>query len=248
MALKAGRHGVSRRDIDTRTGRLKEYELPTATSSRLGGVKVGSGLNVTASGVLSAPAEVPAYAAADAGKVLTVNEDGDLIWQEKGAGGGLAVGDIIPYAMGNYLFNLTNYALSIDTTNNVLVASESESLGFKGLPGSGTGANNWRFSTRNGQKVGVAFIFVNSYTAASDISIRMAIMGSGTPSADTVIYEAKEFTIPAGTVDAWKVIETIEFTPSSSTVNFVIQMNDGNGWVNPVSALQLYPIPYKPAE
>ena len=39
-----------------------DYELPAATASKLGGIKVGSGLSVTAAGVLSADGITPAAA------------------------------------------------------------------------------------------------------------------------------------------------------------------------------------------
>lgn len=60
--------------------------LPTASASTKGGVKIGSGLKMTGE-VLSAD-QVPAHAIADAGKVLTVAEDGSLEWDTKGSGGG----------------------------------------------------------------------------------------------------------------------------------------------------------------
>ena len=41
------------------------YTLPTATTSTLGGIKVGSGLSITAEGVLSADGITPAAAQAD---------------------------------------------------------------------------------------------------------------------------------------------------------------------------------------
>lgn len=59
MALQAGRVGVRDDQVDS-YGRLKteEYSLPTATASRLGGVKVGTGLSVTSGGVLSASVDL----------------------------------------------------------------------------------------------------------------------------------------------------------------------------------------------
>ena len=62
--------------------------IPPATASKLGGVKIGSGLSVTSEGTLSNPSELPAHTSATAGKVLTVGNDGSLEWDEKGAGGG----------------------------------------------------------------------------------------------------------------------------------------------------------------
>lgn len=63
-----------------------ENTLPTASTTTKGGVKIGSGLQMTGE-VLSA-VQVPSYAISDAGKVLTVGEDGSLEWDTKGAGGG----------------------------------------------------------------------------------------------------------------------------------------------------------------
>lgn len=62
--------------------------ISPATASKLGGIKVGSGLSVTNDGTLSRTNEVPAYTVATAGKVLTVADDGSLEWDEKGTGGG----------------------------------------------------------------------------------------------------------------------------------------------------------------
>ena len=63
------------------------YTLPTASANTKGGVKIGSRLTMTGE-VLSADAQVPAYTSAEAGKVLTVDENGDLEWDTKGSGGG----------------------------------------------------------------------------------------------------------------------------------------------------------------
>lgn len=53
------------------------YTLPPATASTLGGVKVGSGLSVTAEGVLSADGVTPAAAQADstATTIAALKED-----------------------------------------------------------------------------------------------------------------------------------------------------------------------------
>ena len=53
------------------------YTLPTASASTLGGVKVGSGLSVTAEGVLSADGVTPAAAQADstATTIAALKED-----------------------------------------------------------------------------------------------------------------------------------------------------------------------------
>lgn len=78
MALKAGRVGVNPAQVDE-LGNIPipdAYELPKATASKLGGIKVGDRLTVTTGGVLSADAQLPETALADAGKVLTVNEAG----------------------------------------------------------------------------------------------------------------------------------------------------------------------------
>ena len=55
------------------------YTLPTASAETKGGVKIGSGLTMTGE-VLSADAQLPAYTSAEAGKVLVVNEQGQLAW------------------------------------------------------------------------------------------------------------------------------------------------------------------------
>lgn len=62
------------------------YTLPTAGADTKGGVKIGSGLKMTGE-VLSAD-QVPAHTVAEAGKVLTVADDGSLEWDIGGAGGG----------------------------------------------------------------------------------------------------------------------------------------------------------------
>lgn len=62
------------------------YTLPTASADTKGGVKIGSGLKMTGE-VLSAD-QVPAHTIAEAGKVLTVADDGSLEWDTKGEGGG----------------------------------------------------------------------------------------------------------------------------------------------------------------
>lgn len=51
-------------------------DLPTASSDKLGGVKVGNGLTI-ADGVLSASGGLPAATAADEGKALEVDSNGD---------------------------------------------------------------------------------------------------------------------------------------------------------------------------
>ena len=58
-------------------GSGSSYTLPPATSSTLGGVKIGSGLSVTAEGVLSADSVTPAAAQADsaATTIAALKED-----------------------------------------------------------------------------------------------------------------------------------------------------------------------------
>lgn len=63
------------------------YTLPTASGETKGGVKIGSRLTMNGE-VLSADAQVPTHTSAEAGKVLTVDENGDLEWDTKGSGGG----------------------------------------------------------------------------------------------------------------------------------------------------------------
>lgn len=63
------------------------YTLPTASSSTKGGVKIGNRLTMNGE-VLSADAQLPAYTASESGKVLTVNDSGELEWDTSGSGGG----------------------------------------------------------------------------------------------------------------------------------------------------------------
>jgi hypothetical protein len=101
MALRAGRVGVDPSQVDSR-GKIKEggaspYVLPTASGSTKGGVKIGSGLTMTGE-TLSADAQVPAYAAAQSGKYLSVDANGDLVWSDGPGGGGAEIlsGAFIP--------------------------------------------------------------------------------------------------------------------------------------------------------
>lgn len=92
MAIKAGRVGVNPADVDKQghvTGG-QSYELPPATSSKLGGVKVSDGLSVEEDGSLSVSVPVAAVSLADAGKVLAVKSDGSgTEWIEPSTGGGV---------------------------------------------------------------------------------------------------------------------------------------------------------------
>lgn len=63
------------------------YELPTASASTKGGVKIGNGLTMTGE-TLSANSQLPAHSSELAGKVLTVGDDGSLEWDENGGGVG----------------------------------------------------------------------------------------------------------------------------------------------------------------
>lgn len=95
-----------------------EYQLPTASSSTKGGIKIGTGLSMegevlnasqyelpTASSevkggvkvgsgltiseeVLSADAQIPAYTSSESGKVLGVDSEGHLEWATPASGGG----------------------------------------------------------------------------------------------------------------------------------------------------------------
>lgn len=80
-------------------------DIPPATASKLGGVKVGSGLSVTSDGTLSGKNELPAYTVETAGKVLTVGDDGSLEWDEKGTGGGNAFLSYDFTKVGNFTIN-----------------------------------------------------------------------------------------------------------------------------------------------
>ena len=85
---QAGRYGVSPLDVDPATGRIKksEYELPKASSSTLGGVKVGARLSIASDGKLSADRQVPQTNAGEICQVLTVVE-GDIEWRTPAGGG-----------------------------------------------------------------------------------------------------------------------------------------------------------------
>lgn len=72
--------------------------LPPATADKLGGVKVGSGLTVTSDGTLSNPNELPAYTVETAGKILSVDDAGELEWTENGGGGGITTITDIPFS------------------------------------------------------------------------------------------------------------------------------------------------------
>lgn len=63
------------------------YELPTASENTKGGIKIGNRLTMNGE-VLSADAQIPTYTESDNGKVLTVNDSGELEWDTKGTGGG----------------------------------------------------------------------------------------------------------------------------------------------------------------
>ena len=69
------------------------YTLPTASSETKGGVKIGSGLTMTGE-VLSTDAQLPSYSIAEAGKVLGVDENGDLAWVTVQGGGGFGRGKV----------------------------------------------------------------------------------------------------------------------------------------------------------
>lgn len=63
------------------------YVLPTASAITKGGIKIGNRLTMNGE-VLSADAQIPTYTESDNGKVLTVNDSGELEWDTKGSGGG----------------------------------------------------------------------------------------------------------------------------------------------------------------
>lgn len=57
------------------------YTLPTASANTKGGIKVGLGLKMVGEKLnLDAEPELPEYGIADAGKVLGVDETGELAW------------------------------------------------------------------------------------------------------------------------------------------------------------------------
>lgn len=65
------------------------YTLPTASGSTKGGVKIGSGLKMT--GEMLSVDQLPAFTSEDAGKVLTINADGELTWSTVSGGGNVRV-------------------------------------------------------------------------------------------------------------------------------------------------------------
>ena len=56
-----------------------DYSLPTASADTKGGVKIGTGLTMTGES-LSADSQLPEYSSTEAGKVLGVDENGELAW------------------------------------------------------------------------------------------------------------------------------------------------------------------------
>lgn len=99
MALQAGRVGVDPSQVDKRGkvigGGGGSYTLPTASAQTKGGIKIGN--NLTMSGeVLSADSQLPAHAAAQSGKYLKVDSNGDLVWADKPGGGGVESGTAVP--------------------------------------------------------------------------------------------------------------------------------------------------------
>lgn len=62
------------------------YELPTASANTKGGVKIGTTLEMSDE-TLNAKSQLPAHTIAEAGKVLTVGDDGSLEWDENGGAG-----------------------------------------------------------------------------------------------------------------------------------------------------------------
>lgn len=58
-----------------------QYSLPTASSQTKGGIKIGSGLTMVGE-KLNVDNQLPAHTETDAGKVLTVDENGDLDWED----------------------------------------------------------------------------------------------------------------------------------------------------------------------
>lgn len=260
MAIRAGRHGVNVKDIDSRTGRIKfpAYELPVASASKLGGVKVGDNMAITSGGVLTAKAQVPAHTASEAGKVLTVTDEGGLEWQEKGGTGGLAVGDIMPYVL--YTGRQTNNVSGlIDLTNGKLVASETDTFRWS-KSGNGTSTSYYRYGLIAGQKIGIGLAFAASTEILNDILIRTAVIDTasnpGTVEPIDIVY-GHEFTLKAGDYAPREIFDTLEFTPLTGSASYIAIVmsayNSSTGVWGPIpelSASQYYfdTYPYKPAE
>ena len=76
-------------------GESGSYSLPKATDSTLGGIKVGSGLSVTAEGVLSANGITPAAAQVDseATTIVALREDFNALLAALRAAGLIAISD-----------------------------------------------------------------------------------------------------------------------------------------------------------
>ena len=81
MALKAGKRGVNKKQVDA-YGNIdvgEHYTLPAATSDTLGGVKIGSGVNVDSSGEISVdPYTLPVATSASLGGVKPVAKTEDM--------------------------------------------------------------------------------------------------------------------------------------------------------------------------
>lgn len=81
MALKAGKRGVNKKQVDA-YGNIdvgEHYTLPAATSDTLGGVKIGSGVNVDSSGEISVdPYTLPVATSASLGGVKPVAKTTDM--------------------------------------------------------------------------------------------------------------------------------------------------------------------------
>lgn len=66
---------------DAMSGGGGGYTLPTASTTTKGGIKVGTGLKMTGDTMsVDIDPELPAYGIAEAGKVLGVDDNGDLAW------------------------------------------------------------------------------------------------------------------------------------------------------------------------
>lgn len=99
-----------------------QYELPTASASTKGGVKIGSGLTMDGES-LNADEQLPEYSSSESGKVLGVDADGDLEWATPGGGSEIYYKDYDysnvtfsqPTAIGESGLNLFTVASAIPT-------------------------------------------------------------------------------------------------------------------------------------
>lgn len=157
MALKSGRYGANMKSVDWKTGKIKDtsYELPIASDSQLGGVKVGSRLSIDDNGVLSADEQsytLPKASDSQLGGVkvgsgLSIDENGVLSASGGGGGSGIyterilsqtvnlnQTGDYsynVEFDVSSYNLNVNNYTFAIAVqSDNITTMSYIVPQGF----------------------------------------------------------------------------------------------------------------------